>query len=424
MNTNRPRVAAIGLNDLQYASIAPLCGVIRESASLDGYLQRYSWTETDVIVSSVLLGQGVDRSVSLMTIGPALIRWTDLYSGAGGGRHHFALTNVENTERELAIAPSCPDLYKPLAAELTRQLGPAAEPPAVIDTSRDRRTALIETTSRLPVALRLALPTRSMADDSKPLRPIALLLPETSNLAAWFRAFLCDLHESDPSRVPQAPPRLIVPSDWYTPEEKALADRIAQIESKFRRLSDERDQFQAELAAEGERADIGIRRILWADGDDLIDAARDLLTNLGFAVRDMDAELKSDEPKREDFRLTIQGVPEWQAMVEVKGYRSGTRTNDARQIREHREHYIQTAVRPPDLTVWLSNEYRSMDPSSRPAAGKQVKDAAENIGAVHALTSDLYRQWVLVTRGILDKETVIQRLMTAEPGLWSPPAHG
>ena len=330
--------------------------------------------------------------------------------------------NTENTERELAVPPACPDIYRPLAAELSRRLGQAAEPPAVIDTSWRSQTRLIETTSGRPVALRLALPTLSTAAEGEPPTAIAILLPEAANLLAWFRAFLCELHESDPSRVPQAPSRLSQPSDWYTPQERGLADRISQIKSELERLSDERDQLQTSLADEEESADRGIRRALWADGDDLIAAVQDMLTGLKFTVRDMDAELKQEQQKREDLRLTLQGVPGWQAIVEVKGYTSGTKTNDARQIREHRDLYIKEEGRYPDLTVWLANSYRTMDPSSRPAPDQNVKDAAENIGAVHVLVSDLYRQWALVAAGSLDAETVVQSLVNADPGLWAPPA--
>ena len=367
-----------------------------------------------------------------MTIGHTSLQWQDRYSTAQhwqdwhstarGRTRHYVTTNTENTERELAVPPSCPDLYRPLAAELSIQLARATEPPAVMATSRKDRTALIETTSGRPVALRLVLPTRSSATEGEPSTPIALLLPGASNLMAWFRAFLFELHESDPVRVPQAPPRLSQPSDWYTPQERVVSDRISQIESEFERLSNERDQLQMKLAAEGERADRGIRRALWADGDDLLAAVREVLNDLGFAVRDMDAELRQDEPKREDLRLTLRDDPGWQAMVEVKGYTSGTRTNDARQIREHHDRYIEDEDRRPDLTIWLANPYRRMDPSSRPAPDQNVKDAAENTGAVHVLAPDLYRTWALVKAGGLDAETVIQSLVNANPGLWTPPA--
>ena len=412
--TRRPRVATIGLTGPMVASIESLCGDLREADSLDAYLNSYSWTETDVMVSSGPLGRQVDSSVNLMTIGLTSIYWPDSKVAVS--------TYNQNTERELAVPTACPDLYGPLAAELSRQLGQAAEPPTVISTSLQRATALIETTSGNPVALRLVLPTRSKAAEDRRSRAIAILLPEGSNLVAWFRAFLCDLHESDPIRVPQVPPRLSQPSDWYTPQEKCLADRISQIESELQGLGDERDQLQKRLADEGENADREIRGAIWSDGDDLVAAVQKVLSDLGFKVRDMDAELSQDQQKREDLRLTRQDVPGWEAIVEVKGYASGTKTNDARQIREHRDLYIkEEGGRYPDLTVWLANSYRTMDPSSRPAPDQNVKDAAENIGAVHVLSTDLYRQWALVAAGSLDAETVIQSLASAGPGLWAPP---
>ena len=220
------------------ASIAPLCGELRPAESSHDYRKSFSWTETDVMVSSSLRRHEVDSSVNLMTIGPTSLGWQDRYQIPHGRPTHYASTDTENTERELAVPPSCPDLYRPLAAELSRQLGRATEPPAVMATSRGGQSALIETTSGRPVALRLVLPTRSSAAEGEPSTPIALLLPGASNLVAWFRAFLFELHESDPVRVPQAPPRLSQPSDWYAPQERDLADRIAKVDAELERLSD------------------------------------------------------------------------------------------------------------------------------------------------------------------------------------------
>ena len=419
----RPRVAAIGLNRNQLASLAPLCGELRPAGLLGGYLLDYSWTETDVLVAGDLGGAAVDSSVNLITVGPAGFHWSDSFGSGVGDRSHF-VNEAANTERELAVPPSCPDLYKPLATDLSSQLSQAAEPSAVFDTSRNDRTALIETTSGHPVALRLVLPMRSGSPDDEASTPIALLLPPAVDVAAWFRAFLSELHELDPARIPHAPPRLSQPSDWYTHQERGLADRIAEVDAELEGLKSERDQLQTELTAAGERADRGIRRALWADGDELIAAVGKVLADLGFAVRDMDAELAEGEPKREDLRLAQKDEPGWQAMVEVKGYSSGTKTNDNRQIREHRERYILEEGRLPDLTVWLANSYRRRDPSTRPAPDQNVKDAAVAVDAVHVLATDLYRQWALVATGSLDNETVVQSLVNADPGLWSPPVSG
>ena len=135
----------------------------------------------------------------------------------------------------------------------------------------------------------------------------------------------------------------------------------------------------------------------------------------------MDTELKPNEPKREDLRLTLPSRPGWEGIVEVKGYTDGVKTNDARQLREHRDHYIEEKGRPPDLTVWLSNPHRTMDPSVRPAPDENVRNQAETIDAVHVLASDLCRQWLLVAAGSLDAEIALQSLVEASPGLWTPP---
>lgn len=417
----RPRVAAIGLDRSQLESIAPLCGDLRPADSQGDYLSSYEWTETDVVASGDLAGATVAHSVNLLTIGPTSLEWSDRYSRRTHGMSHFATTDSQSKERELIVPAACPHLYEPLAADLARQLSQAADPPPVLVTSRKTQAALIETTSGRPVALRLVLPSLSGFTDDDGQTPIALLLPAAANLAEWFRAFLCDVHESDPCRVPQAPPSLSQPLDWYTPAERALADRISQIDSDIERLTIERVQRETELASEGERADLGVRQVLWADGDELVASAQKVLADLGFNVCDMDAERGEGEPKREDLRLTRDGVDGWEAMVEVKGYSSGTRTNDARQIREHRERYIAEERRLPDLTVWLANPYRTIDPSARPAPDQNVKDAAANIGAVHVLTTDLYRQWALVAAGSLDANIVVQSLVSADPGLWTLP---
>ena len=422
-STKRPRVAAIGLDGSQVASIAHLCGNLRVEDSLRNYLRNYSWTETDVLVLGPSKGGAgeVDISVNLMTIGPVSLRWWDSYRGGPFGlEYHYVNANARNTERELTVPPSCPEMYKSLAVQLSRHFGRAGVPSSTLTTSREHQTPLLQTSTGRLVALRLSLPTRPNAADGEP-PPIALLLPDGADLVAWFRTFLYELHESDPSRVPQAPPRLNQPSDWYTPRESTLANRISEIEVKAERLSAERDQLDAELAAETERADRGIRRALWADGDDLVNVAEEILAGLGFRVCNMDTELKPGEPKREDLRLTLPTSPGWEGIVEVKGYTDGVKTNDARQIREHRDHYIEEKSRPPDLTVWLSNPHRMMDPSVRPEPDENVRNQADTIDAVHVLASDLCRQWLLVAAGSLDSGIVVQSLVEASPGLWTPP---
>ncbi|MDE2670500.1 MAG: hypothetical protein OXI51_12680 [Chloroflexota bacterium] len=421
-DARRPRVAIIGLDNFRLASIEPLCGDPRPNFTLGAYQQEYNWTETDLVIAGTLEQDQVNVGVNLLTIGPTSFEWTDRYRapGVASSQRHRANTRSRNTERELAVSAECPERYRPLAAELAAELRKGPQPPLVMTTTRDSGVALIETTSGHAVALRFVLPTWQDLE-GKEHNPIALLLPEGANLAAWFRVFLSDIHDLDPSRVPHAPPRSANPSHWYTPQEKALAGRIEEIGVEIGRLRQEREERQAELTAAGERADRGIRRALWADGEELVAAVGEILADLGFTVRDMDAE-RQGQPKREDMRLTLTGVSEWEAMAEVKGSSSGTKTNDTRQIREQRDLFIAEKGRAPNLTLWLCNPHRMRDPSSRRAPSDNVREAAENIGAVHVLVTDLYRQWALVAAGELEAEAVVQSLIDAPSGLWTPPA--
>ena len=283
----RPRVAAIGLTDSEIDSIAHLCGDIRAENLLSVYVLQYDWSETDVLLMGCIRSDHlVALDTHVMIVRPVDFQWEEFIHASTRHRHNAA-TDELNTERELIVSPNCPDLYKPLASELCRQMNRAQGPPLVIRTTRREGATLIETTSRKPVAMRLAIPGQWEFPDDIPSTTVTLLLPEAANLAAWFRAFLLDVHESDPLRMPHAPPRLSQPSDWYTPEEHRMANRIAQLESKVACLNSERGQLQQSLITEGLSTDKGIRRVLWSSGEELVEAVSVVLAELEFAVRDM-----------------------------------------------------------------------------------------------------------------------------------------
>ena len=419
----RPRVAAIGLDDSQIEAIRPLCGTLRATTSLKEYLRGNSWTETDILVAKSLQGTGLREYVHVLTMRPTALAWRAGHMQHPDHRQLSLEVDHTNTERELTVPTDCPARYEILASGLRRELEDSPEPPLTFTysaPSANSRVALVETTSGRRVAARLALSQVLDTAVGEQVESIVLVLPDVPNLSAWFRAFLADIHEHDPDRVPQPPPGLGSPSDWYTTAERALEARIRAIGGEIQQLEDERVQLESDLAAEGEKADTGIRRAIWAEGGDLVEAVSEILQELGFSVQDMDACAIENEPKHEDLRLTHTGHPDWEAIVEVKAYANGIRTNDGRQIREHRDHYLKEKGRAPELTLWLANPFRQMEPSSRPAPGKSVNDAAPMVETVCALTKDLYRQWVLVTRDDLEANDVVQNLVSATPGLWVP----
>ena len=427
VTVQRPRVAAIGLDDQQLESIRPLCGTLRSAVSPVDYARTYSWTETDVAVVIDQDISSIGRDVNVLSVGtlPPPRAKTPPQPWAPRIDPRFVR---RRTERETRVLPNhnCPDTcaansYRTLATDLSRHLSrlEGDPPPPVVgmrQTSDENNHVLISTTSGWPVAVRQHVTAFPLMSPS-----IVLLLPRTvTNLPAWFRVFLTDVHDLDESRVPNPPPRLTTPADWYTPEERRLADRVSDATETIERLQAERERLAAELASATETADAGIRRVLWAGGDELVSGVSEILTHLGFVVRDMDSELAPGAPKGEDLRLAIRDRPGWEAIVEVKGYTRGTKTNDARQIREQRDRYIAEICRQPDLTLWVANPHRHSDPSSRPTPDTQVSESAATIGAVHVLASDLYRQWALVADHRLQASDVVNQLINATPGCWSP----
>lgn len=417
----KPRVASIGLTVTQQESIVRFCGELRPTESLNKYLNSYNWIETDVVILSGQQHAWVPHGPHVLTVGTTL-DWT--YSPSPGVSQTRRLsTEIRNTEREVFPLRADAQLYEELATALCVHLERSQDLPRVMKPNWEpdvSDTALIRTTSGQIVAMRHGrTPGPGIVQDES-LASLVLALPTQADLAVWFRAFLADAHRADPGRVPAEPPRMASPSDWYTPRQKGLARQVAELNAELDRLLDERERLEAELAVADTDADTGIRRLLWVDSDDLVQAAAEVLRDLKFVVRDMDAELQADEPKREDLRLTHPRHNCWEAIVEVKGYLKGTRTNDARQIREHRDRYTNEKGRLPNLTLWIANPYRSMDPSSRPAPDKNEFEAAENVGAVYVLATDLYLQWVLVKDGCLEASDVAENLISSMPGRWKP----
>ena len=417
--TSRPRVAAIGLNEDQAVSIGPLCGTLRTADSVGEYVKEFSWTETDIVIGTGLEGEVVGNEVHVVAIEPrswTYYQGTQIVPGWGGGggparRVGVTLsidTDGTNTERELSVPETYSGYYKDLARDLKQRLRRSGQAPATLSLFGRAKSKehLVETTSGHPVAVRCTRLYQSREGKAQggSQRPyfVVLALPQVDNLSEWFRAFLSDVHQIDTTRVPYAPPRLLKPDDWYTPEENALAQQLTDVRSQITRLEAEVEQLKADLKSATKTADAGIRRVLWAVGDDLEAGVGELLTHCGFKVEYMDTQSERRDALREDLRLTVDDRPGWEAIAEVKGYVRGAQGGDTRQIREQRDNYAtEKKGKFSDSTLWIANPYRLQDPSNRPAPARQAKEAAERIGATYVAVPDLYRLWLRVARRTL-----------------------
>lgn len=424
MRPNRPRVALVGLEMEEDGVLGPLCGDPRVERDWAGYCRSYSTSETDLAVARQWDVDEPGVPCHLMAIAPiGLGRVAVRRPGGRSIRLASLATDNGNTERELSVPAQCPERYRTMASELVRDLVIAEDAPSTLSRRSDtfkHAQVLVQTTSGHAVALRAEVnPKSGPFGEDGPSR-IVLALPDGVDLAPWFRVFLDDVHEVDPKRVPHPPPRLASPEAWYTPDERRIAERIRAIAAERHQLAQEEEHLEAELIRKSEEADAGLRLAIWEDGDELVSAIEDILRQLGFDVRNMDAETPEGAPKREDLRLTHPDLADWEALVEVKGYSGGTRTKDAQQVQRYRMEYAKERSRDPDLTLWIANSHRHSDPSARPEPDDNVRTQAENIDTVHVLTTDLYRLWALVADGQLDPAEAVRELSAAAPGLWEP----
>ena len=297
----------------------------------------------------------------------------------------------------------------------------AGQPPPIFQLALKRDALhLLQTTSGHPVAIRCSHTIKPEQGSDDQAKFVLLALPVVDDLSEWFHAFLTDINTFDNLSVPHPPPRLSKPWDWYTPREKKLAEQMADIESQIARLEADRSRLDSELKSETQNADAGERRVLWVDGDDLVSGIKEILTEFGFNVEDMDAPLGPKDARREDLRLTLDESPGWEAIVEVKGYKKGTKAGDARQVHQFRDDYVRERGRLPDLTLWIANPFRLRHPSHRPPPDQEVITASRNIQAGYVSAPQLYRLWTLVAEEGLEPSEAARRLVNAEAGLWNP----
>jgi len=151
----------------------------------------------------------------------------------------------------------------------------------------------------------------------------------------WVAAALADWTHLDAEKFP-ASPQWQDRQEWQTPAEIDLASKIQAMRDKYKAVLDELAQEELNLGAEMERmvaeANATARRLLTAQGDELVDEVQAAFEELGFTVRNVDKEIANPGDRREDLRITDPDRAAWIAIVEVRGYKRGAQVNDLLRI--------------------------------------------------------------------------------------------
>lgn len=219
----------------------------------------------------------------------------------------------------------------------------------------------------------------------------------------WLAAAMRDWHERTPQAVPQARPWQ-QREDWLTEEELAAARAMADLELRRARWSAlyaaRRQALDARELAATSSAASGLRRLLLAHDDDLVDAVAVALRFLGFEVANEDDARAEGLGKAHDLNVIDPDVPDRRVIAEVKGFTKGGRSSALGQANQHILRFaVASGGTPPDACWVIVNHFRDHDPDERP---ELLQGADEDIaifagsGGLVIDTRDVFRlvRWV------------------------------
>ncbi|WP_433318653.1 hypothetical protein [Micromonospora chersina] len=196
----------------------------------------------------------------------------------------------------------------------------------------------------------------------------AWLLPfDVPDIIPWAKAALAEWHGLDPERFPGVPD-WSHQDEWITATEQSLHSSLRAIGSEreaiLQQLAVREAEVRARLGEAREAADAFERALLTGQGDTLVRAVGEALREFGFKVEDGD-EVANERDYLEDLRVMDPDESNWVALVEVKGYTKGAKTEALTQfIRFHARH-VQRTGKMPDSSWYVVNQFMNRDPSTR-----------------------------------------------------------
>lgn len=249
-----------------------------------------------------------------------------------------------------------------------------------------------------------------------------------SDPVPWVAAALAEWQEVDPERFPVSP-GWEHGAAWTTAAEDRALQAVEEARFRHEHLLQEAEkaigEAEAALAEARAEGDAGRRRLLVAQGGDLVAAVVQALELLGFEVQDMD-ELWPTGDKREDLRVRDPGRSGWEAIVEVRGYTKGAQLNDLMRISARfAPRYSQDEGRFPHGAWYVVNHFITQEPTNRP--GVLASNAAEVAEFANGMapglvinTVDLFKLCQDVERGAVTA-TDARRALVGSTGLFVPP---
>lgn len=186
-------------------------------------------------------------------------------------------------------------------------------------------------------------------------------------MEAILRVAFTEWNTQDPRRFPSSP-------DWTSNVRwmsAAQHEQVLAVQAKINHASKQVEHWtsevrEAEVKLDELSGDIGQspqRKLLMATDDDLVQAVAYAFKALGFNVVDLDEQTEEGKAKTADLSVSED---DWTAIVEVKGYTKGAKSNDLMDVIKHRRSY-ERRYRSDVQNMWyVANIFRNQSPESRP----------------------------------------------------------
>jgi hypothetical protein len=239
------------------------------------------------------------------------------------------------------------------------------------------------------------------------LASVWLLPDDIPDLYPWVVEALREWHDLYPGRFP-ALPDWQDNDDWRTAAETAIAEakneHSDQFKAKYEEYLSKQRVFEDEAKDAKLAADSYQRALISEYGPALERAVEQAIADLGFRVINMD-QIHPEGDLREDLRVYDDADPDWVAIVEVKGGKSGAKDNELQKMGKWATRFGVDEGREPSAQWFVVNHLRFTDPSTRPTPFGNKAANAQTFAEVDGSIID--------TRALFD----LLRIVEADPNL-------
>jgi hypothetical protein len=270
------------------------------------------------------------------------------------------------------------------------------------------------------------LPFATVFNRDKSNLGIAWLPSEKFSIVPWVELICTNWAKLDRERFPDFGDWTKT-QEWMTNEEIALRVEENKLILELEKLTTEYKNRISDLDGKLTHASLlvnnGKRRLITAQGNELLEEVAQSFRELGYSVTIVDEELGEDSPKREDLRIQDPDVKNWEAIIEVRGHmKSSGQTSDLNRLPKFAKRYREETGKEPDKLIYVVNgQIELYSPQQRKMPFAAAPDDVKVFGELDGLiiwTLDLFKLLKLINAE--DDKAKTRKAIREGVGQWSP----